>query len=277
MKKYIIIAFLVAPLHAALPGPAALPKPDGSPLQTILDKHSDHRTIQQLKKAGTVGVVAGGVRILSQTNIFKETFPQIFHRDGTSYIIMGAIGLIAGSGGIWVLRDKFEEWGLRQKATEDMLKSSEVLEKLLPLIKEVQDNQAELKNDMEKWGPKIAEALDNSVAARQGYEAVEAAVTTIVGDMGDDKTALGQITALKDQVDGIQAVLYKTRKKLGDTTELTNEMALAHIKDKLDDAPSIDALAQMANELETAANRFKKVPQKPTTHEERRRRRWLRL
>lgn len=275
MKKYIIIAFLATPLHAA--NQRALPAiPDGPPLQTILDKHSDHRTMQQLKKAGTAGAVTVGAYGLSKTDIVHQLFPELFPRSGTSTIIIAILGVIAGSGGIWVLRDKFEEWGLRQKATEDMLKSSKVLEKLLPVIEEIQKNQAELENDMSKWGPKVNEALENSIKVREGYEAVLASVETIVGDMGDDHTALGQITALKDQVDGIQTVLYKTRTELRDTTELTNEMALAHIKDKLDSAPPINELARMANELKTASKKFEKVPQKSDTSEEKIKRRWWR-
>lgn len=275
MKKHLIIAFLAAPLYAA--SPKALPPiPNGPPLQSLLDQHSHVRAIRQLKKAGTAGAVTAGAYALSRTDVVHQLFPELFPRSGTSYAIMGIIGVVAGSGGIWVLRDKLEEWGLRQKATEDMLKSSEILEQLLPVIKEVQANQTELEKDMATWGPKVDEALTNSIKVREGYEAVLASVETIVGDMGDDKTALGQITVLKDQIDGIQLGLMKVLQDLGETTTLANDNALAHLRTQAAEAPSIDALTEMANELESASKRFAQTPAKvdPPTARQRHRRVW---
>lgn len=273
MKKYIIIAFLSTPLHAAAPK-ALPPILDGPPLYSLLDKHSDVRTMRQFKKTGATAVVTLGAYGLSKTDIAHQMFPQIFPRSGTSTVIIAVLGAIAGSGGIWVLRDKFEEWGLRQKATEDMLRSGEMLEQLLPVIKEVQDNQAELESNIQKWKPKIAQALNNSVAAREGYESVLTSLTTIVKDMGDDKTALGQITQLKDQIDGIEQALTKVHQNLGKTTALANETALAHLRDKTENSPSIDALSQMADDLASTSKRFAQVPQQPDTSE--RKRKWWR-
>lgn len=270
MKKYLLFFTFFNPLSCALPGPSSLDVKQTLTFNELLNKHSSHRNWQRLKKTTTTSAIIAGTYAVSKSNTLQELCPELFPRSGTSDIILITIGLIAGGGGLWVLRDKLEEWGLRQKATEDMLKSSEILEDLLPLIKEVQGNQAELKSNMAKWGPKIATALDNSVLARKGYETVLASVEKIVADMGDDQTTLGQITALKDQVDSIQAVLYKTRKELGDTTALANETALTHLRDKMADAPNIDQLAKMANELESASKRFTKVsknPQVPTKKE----------
>lgn len=264
---------MAAPLHGAEPK-ALPPIPDGPPLHSLLDKHSRHRTMQQLKKAGAAGAVTAGAYGLSKTNILQEMFPELFPRSGTSYAIMTIIGVIAGSGGVWVLRDKFEEWGLRQKATEDMLRSSEILEELLPVIKEVQENQADLEKNMQTWGPKVNEALANSIKVREGYEAVLLSVEKIVGDMGDDKTALGQITALKDQVDGIQLGLMRVKQELGETTELANANALAHLRNQTDQAPGVDELTRMANELEAASNKFKQTP--PGRTEKEKKSRWWR-
>ncbi len=271
MKKYFLLFTFFSPLYGAKP----LEKPQGLTLEETLNKHSVHRGRQQLKKAGTTGIITAGAYGFSRTGIFQEMFPQLFHRDGTSYVILGTIGIIAGSGGIWVLRDKLEEWSLREKATEDMLQSSKVLKELLPVIKEVQEHQTELESKMDTWGPKIAAALDNSVHARKAISSVEAAVTTIVEDMGDDTTPLSQITVLKDQIESIQATLMKTRKELGDTTALTNETALAHIKSKIETAPPVNELTRMADELEAASNRFQKVPVNNTKKEKKKR--WLKF